>query len=229
MRVSVLPLPQPIQSQGLVILVDILRATSTITAALFHEALAVKPVASVEEALLLKDEGYLVAGERDGLPPKGFDLGNSPREMEKVAGHRVALSTTNGTKALRFVQAAKAIVAGSFLNISAVVRFAQRFEEVHVLCAGTQGELALEDFLWAGKFVQHLLKPELVNDAAVVALAYAQGIEDLKKGLWSSHHAQKLKELGLGEDVEFCARQDIYPVVPLLTPKGFVAIRGLSE
>jgi len=228
MKIYVFPLPRPIKTQGLVILVDVLRATSTITAALFHEALEVKTVPTVEEALLLKDEGYLVAGERGGLPPEGFDLGNSPRDMEKVAGHRVVLTTTNGTRALRFIQKAKAVVAGSFFNLSAVVRFAQRFTEAYVLCAGTEGDLSVEDFLWAGKFAQYLSQADLANDAAVVAQAYARGVEDLEKALWTSHHAQRLKSLGLGEDVTLCAKVDLYPVVPLLTPAGFVPIRGLS-
>ncbi len=74
-KIRVEPLPTLIETEGLVILVDILRATSTITAALYHEAKVIKPVATVEEALLFKDQGYLVAGERQGLPLEGFDLG----------------------------------------------------------------------------------------------------------------------------------------------------------
>lgn len=217
------------ETRGLVILVDILRATSSITAALYHEALVVRPVATVEEALVLKEKGYLVAGERGGLPPEEFDLGNSPREMVRTAGHRLVLTTTNGTKALGFVKKAKAVVAGSFLNFSAIQEFARRFEEIHLLCAGTEGELSLEDFLFAGKVCEGLPEATLANDAAEIAQHYASHVTDLEEALFRSHHAQRLVKLGFKEDVRLCARLDLYPVVPLLTQEGFVAIRGLSE
>jgi 2-phosphosulfolactate phosphatase len=229
MKIRVEPLPTPVETTGLVILVDILRATSTITAALYHEARAVKPVATVEEALVLKEEGYLVAGERGGLPPEGFDLGNSPREMPRTAGRKVVLTTTNGTKALNFVKRARAVVAGSFLNLSAVQGFARRFEEVYILCAGTEGELSLEDFFFAGKVCEGLREASMVNDAAEIARQYASGIKDIEKALFHSHHAQKLVKLGLEEDVRFCARVDLYPVIPLFTREGFVPIRGVDK
>ncbi len=101
---TVYPLPEVVETKGLVVLVDILRASSTITAALGEEALVVKPVATVEEALLYRKRGFLVAGERGGLPPEGFDLGNSPREAYRMARQKVVLTTTNGTKALGFVK-----------------------------------------------------------------------------------------------------------------------------
>ncbi len=228
-KIRVEPLPTLIETKGLVILVDILRATSTITAALYHEAKVIKPVATVEEALLFKDQGYLVAGERQGLPPEGFDLGNSPREMTKAKGQRVVLTTTNGTRALGFVKKAGAVVAGSFLNLSSVTSFAERFSEIIILCAGTEGQFSLEDFLFSGKFVGKINQAKLVNDSAVVAFHYAREVKDIESELFSSHHAQKLMALGLKEDVSLCAQVDLYPVVPLLTTEGFVSIRGLSE
>ena len=228
-RFLVQPLPKFIETEGLVVLVDILRATSTITAALGEEALLVKPVASVEEALLYRDQGYLLAGERGGLPPEGFDLGNSPREAQLMARQKVVLTTTNGTKALAFVKRAKAVCAGSFLNLSAVARFCERFEEVVVLCAGTEGELSLEDFLYAGFLGLRLADFQAHNDAATISRRYAQGVKDLKEEILAGKHAQRLIELGFRDDISFCVEIDRYQVIPVLTPEGFAALKGVAS
>ncbi len=228
-KLRVVPLPVPVETEGLVVLVDILRATSTIVAALAEDALLVKPVASVDEALLYREKGYLIAGERGGLPPEGFDLGNSPREAYRMARAKVVLTTTNGTRALGFVKKAKAICAGSFLNLKAVATFARRFEEIVVLCAGTEGELSLEDFLFAGKLALALEDYPSLNDAATVARKYAAHVEDLSEEIFSSHHARRLVGLGFQEDVAFCAQENLYEVVPILTPEGFVALKGIME
>ncbi len=225
----IIPIPYPIETDGLVILVDILRATSTIVAALAEEASLVKPVASVDEALLYKDKDYLIAGERGGLPPEGFDLGNSPREAYKMARSKVVLTTTNGTKALNFVKKSKAICAGSFLNLKAVANFAQRFDNVVILCAGTEGELSLEDFLFAGKLALKLESYSSDNDAAIIARKYSSTVDDISQEIFSSHHARRLIKLGLEEDVKFCAQEDIYDLVPILTPEGFVGLKGVQD
>ncbi len=227
-RLWVHPLPTVIEFGGLVILVDVLRATSTIVAALAEGAKVVKPVATLEVAHLYREKGYLLAGERGGLPPEGFDYGNSPREAYRLSSQKVVLTTTNGTRALEFVKKAKAVCAGSFLNLSAVVHFARRFEEVAVLCAGTEGEFSLEDFLLAGFLAKELEEYETGNDAAVVARHYARGVDDPREEIILSKHALRLVELGLGEDVAFCGELDRYHVVPILTPEGFVPLRADS-
>ncbi len=227
--IKVFPIPSPVETEGLVVLVDILRATSTIVAALAEEATLVKPVASVDEALLYKEKGFLVAGERGGLPPEGFDLGNSPREAYRMVRAKVVLTTTNGTRALGFVKRAKAVCAGSFLNISAVSKFAQRFDEVLILCAGTEGELALEDFLFAGKLALKLESYTSANDAAIVARKYADNVKEVSREIFSSHHARNLIRLGFKEDVSFCTQEDLYQVVPILTQEGFVALKGVED
>ncbi len=227
--IKVYPLPSPLETEGLVILVDILRATSTIVAALAEDAQVIKPLASVDEALLYREKGFLIAGERGGIPPEGFDLGNSPREAYKMAHAKVVLTTTNGTKALAFIKKAKAICVGSFLNLKSIVSFARRFEEVVILCAGTEGELSLEDFLFAGKVALSLEEYISQNDAAIIARKYAASIEDVSKEIFTSHHAKKLVKLGYKEDVAFCAQENVYKVVPILTPEGFVALKGVDK
>ncbi|AEH44711.1 2-phosphosulfolactate phosphatase [Thermodesulfatator indicus DSM 15286] len=223
-RIKVLPVPKPIETEGLIVLVDILRATSTIVTALSCGALRVKPVASIEEALLYSKQDYLLAGERECVPPEGFQAGNSPIEAQNFAQAKVVLTTTNGTKALSFVKRAKAICAGAFLNLAAVSKFAERFEEVTVLCAGTNGDLSLEDFLWAGKFLGYLFNYERENDAAIVAFEYAREISDILKEIIKSPHARRLEKFGFYKDIEFCARLNIYNTVPILTSEGFVGI-----
>ncbi|WP_456434358.1 2-phosphosulfolactate phosphatase [Thermosulfuriphilus sp.] len=223
--VFVEPLPRRIETDGLVVLVDILRATSTIVSALAFGAEVVRPVVGVEEALALKEKGYLVAGERGGLPPEGFDLGNSPLlAPDLVAGKRVALTTTNGTQAVGLISSASEVVAGAFLNLSAVVQAAQRHQELVVLCAGTEGHFSLEDFLYAAFLLKRLpgYKPD--NDSAWLARDWGQSIDDPAKVIRYSRHAQRLMALGLAQDVSFCARVDLFRILPVLTPEGFKSL-----
>ncbi|WP_022854317.1 2-phosphosulfolactate phosphatase [Thermodesulfatator atlanticus] len=228
-KIKVLPTPKPIETDGLVILVDILRATSTIVALLAHDAVCVKPVSTIEEAFLYKEKGYLLAGERNCTPPEGFHMGNSPLEAEKARRAKVVLTTSNGTKALSFVQNAKAICAGSFLNINAVLEFAKRFEEVVILCAGTEEELSLEDFLWAGMFLGKFDDYQTQNDAAEVALRYAKNTDNIFEEIKRSHHAQRLIKLGFEKDVAFCAKENLYGILPILTNEGFIALKGFEK
>ncbi len=221
-RVFVEVLPREIDTSGLVVLVDILRATSTIVAALASGAEVVRAVATVEEALSWRQRGYLVAGERGGLPPEGFDLGNSPLEAQRLAkGRALVLTTTNGTQAVGKIRSASKVVAGAFLNLSAVIQMARGFNEVVVLCAGTEGRFSREDFLFASLLVQELSDYQAGDDATLVARGWAAGIGHLEEALRRSHHAQRLIKLGLEADVVFCARRDLFPVVPVLTGEGF--------
>lgn len=143
---------------GSVVVIDVLRATSTIVAALAHGAVAVYPCATAGEARELaagRGGDRLLCGEADSLKIAGFDLGNSPREFtpEAVAGREVVLVTSNGTRALRSLPGgAGEVVLASFLNAGAVGRHLARAAAggVTIICAGTRGGFSLEDFLCAG-------------------------------------------------------------------------------
>ena len=149
--------------QTVCVVFDVLRATSTMVTALGHGATAIVPVAEIAEALSLRQRQpeVLLAGERDGVRIAGhltggigFDLGNSPREFTaaRVGGRTIAMTTTNGTRALRACAPAKAVLLGSFLNLRATAEFIEQQDPLHLLlvCSGTLDQAAYEDVLGAG-------------------------------------------------------------------------------
>lgn len=220
MQVEVLPLGGKTDTE-IAVVIDVLRATSTMVTALASGCLAVIPAENLDQARALAAAGgYLLGGERGGLPPPGFDLGNSPREYtpEAVAGRKVVLTTTNGTRAL-LLAASPVVLVASFLNLPAVASWLARLKKNTLIsCAGTDGLLSLEDFACAGMLVKMLEKacPGLgLGDGAVAARAvydrWEGRIPDLLK---STFHGRRLAGIGLGADLEFCATVGSYEVVP---------------
>ena len=207
-------LPKEIRGKTCV-LIDVLRATSTITLAIGEGAELVKPVLKVEEALKFSERGYLVAGERGGIKPPDFDLGNSPTEFSRIdlEGRRIVLTTSNGTRALHMMRCDE-IYAASFLNLSAVSRVLREMSELDIVCSGTDGEFSLEDFLLAG-FILKGFDRSVLDDTAHVAKVYASSVKDVFEEISSSFHARRLIELGFEEDVRLCSRIDLYDVVPV--------------
>lgn len=193
------------------IVVDVLRASSTIVTLLERGCLRVVAAAHVDEARALKDRlpGHLLCGESGGLPPEGFDYGNSPVEFSclDLAGKSAILATTNGTRALAEVaDTAAAVLVGCLLNLTAVVEAAQRLAgelgaTITIAPAGDAGS-SEEDFAVA---------------RAIVALAEGSPLEDVAREVRGSRHAETLRRIGLTEDVAYCARQDVSDVVPVLS------------
>lgn len=205
----------------LVVVVDILRATSCMTAGIAHGVKSITPFMDMEECMLMGAKGYLTAGEREGKKVDGFDLGNSPFDYmdEKVKGQDVAVTTTNGTVAIEKSKAATEVIIGSFLNLSAVADYIKsREENVLILCAGWKGKVNLEDSLFAGALVK-ALKPEFENacDAPMLAeTSYLEMKQNLVQRVQSSSHAKRLSRLNIHKDIEFCLQHDEYDVVPVL-------------
>ncbi|HEX8327261.1 MAG TPA: 2-phosphosulfolactate phosphatase [Hymenobacter sp.] len=207
------------------VIVDILRASSTIVTALGEGISHVFPVASLEEcAAYGQQHGCLTAAERDGIPAAGFDLGNSPfgfLDAERpVRGRALTISTTNGTTALRRSLAAEAVVVGAFLNLGAVADFAKRQgRDVLVVCAGWKGQFCLEDMVFGGALAERLAGDFDVHssDATLAALhLWRQGKADLSAYLLQSAHVRRLNSLEASQDFEFCIRLDAYPdVLPI--------------
>ncbi|WP_310393212.1 2-phosphosulfolactate phosphatase [Hymenobacter sp.] len=204
------------------VIVDILRASSTIVTALGEGVTHVFPVASLEEcAALGRQHGCLTAAERDGLPAAGFDLSNSPfgfrDAARRVRGRALAISTTNGTAALQRSLAAKAVVVGSFLNLAAVVAFArEQARDVLVVCAGWKGQFCLEDTVFGGALAERLAADFDVqsSDATLAALhLWQQGKADLAAYLEQSAHVRRLNSLEASQDFAFCLRLDAYATV----------------
>ena len=208
------------------VIVDILRASSTIVTALGEGVSHVFPVASLEEcAAYGRQHGGLTAAERDGLPALGFDLGNSPfgflDPARPVRGQALTISTTNGTAALRRSLAAEAVVVGAFLNLAAVANFCQRQQrDVLVVCAGWKGQFCLEDTVYGGALAERLAAAGFDvrgSDATLAALhLWEQGRADLPAYLLQSAHVRRLNSLEASQDFEFCLRVDAYAdVLPL--------------
>ncbi|WP_345221604.1 2-phosphosulfolactate phosphatase [Hymenobacter koreensis] len=202
------------------VVVDILRATSSIVTALANGVTHVFPVAELAEcAALGQEHGCLTAAERDGRAAEGFDLGNSPfgylDGVLPVRGRAVAISTTNGTLALRRSLSADAVVVGAFLNLQAVVDFAQvQQKDVVVVCAGWKGKFCLEDTVFGGALAERLADTFDVasSDATLAALhLWQQAKADLHAYLLQSSHVRRLNSLEANKDFEFCLRLDEYP------------------
>jgi 2-phosphosulfolactate phosphatase len=217
MRVHVAFTPGELTPAPVGIVVDVLRATSTICQALASGYGRVLCCAEVDEARALAEtEGPAkLAGERRLEPIEGFDFGNSPSELEgEPAAETLVLTTTNGTRLL--VAAAERferVYVGSLLNLEAVATAARASgEDVAVLCAGVLGELALDDAYCAGRIAEALGgEPE---DSARAAILIAHSFPNAVEGLGASRSAANLRRHGLEADVERCAHENVLDVVP---------------
>jgi 2-phosphosulfolactate phosphatase len=194
------------------VVVDVLRATSTIAQALASGYRRVLCCAEIDDALALRAEipDSLVGGERKAVQVKGFDVGASPREFLEPRADTLILSTTNGTRAiLETAQRCEEVVLGSVLNLEAVAR-ASAARDAVIVCAGFQGAFALDDAYCAGRIVQ-LVDGER-TDAAIaselIARAFPTALE--------AFNARTYGPPGREEDIAFCARENVLEVVPRL-------------
>ena len=216
-------------SHQTVVIVDILRATSSMVTAFAHGVERIRPVAHPEACRGWREQGYLIAGERDGRKIADFDLGNSPFEYQsdKVLGQSLAMTTTNGTLAIAKARKARQLIIGSFLNMTAVVDFLKVQDiPVVVVCAGWKGHINLEDTLFAGALADRLQDHfQMGSDAALMArVAYQAAQPDLPGFLSQSSHVRRLQQLGRQEDIMFCLRQSLYEVIPVLKDDCLVAL-----
>lgn len=199
-----------------VVVIDILRATTTMVVAMENGAAEMKAVASLEETMNLKNEGYLVAGERNGVKVDGFDFGNSPQEFDRhvVEGQKIALSTTNGTKAIAACEGAKYRYVSSFRNITAMLhKLIENNCDVLLFCAGWKDKFNLEDTVFAGALTHELLKHNFTtsDDATIMAhRIWLQGKSDLTTFLADASHVQRFKSLHIESDLEACLKFDTY-------------------
>jgi 2-phosphosulfolactate phosphatase len=211
-----------------VVVIDVLRACSTVVTALDRGARAVLPVADMAEAgkiaSNLDPDVYRLGGERGGEKIDGYHLGNSPLEYtrEVVEGRDVILNTTNGTQALTRARGAEHLVAACFLNAQRVVDFVRAVDDqVTIVCAGRQNRLALEDALCAGLLLARLWnheEPDVVTDSAhTVFTLYETDRDNLDAALRGANHAEHLSGNGYEEDLDYCFRTDVLPVLPYYT------------
>jgi 2-phosphosulfolactate phosphatase len=214
-----------------VVVIDLLRASSTICQALAAGALEVVPFLEVDQALAaaeLDRANVVLGGERGGMRIDGFDLGNSPSEYTRatVGGRRVFLTTTNGTRALDHARQARRVIVGSFLNLSAVARAVHDEPQLDLLCAGTGGVESREDILAAGAIVDQLASADdaawKLDSAADAALAtWRARSNNLAVELRFTPGGVNLLAIGLDRDLVDCARVDALSLVPELDVVGW--------
>lgn len=215
----------------IVVVIDVLRATSAICAAFENGIKSIIPVATIEEAQDYKDRGYLVGAERKGQIVEGFDFGNSPYSYmnEDFKGKDVVLSTTNGTKALSIASDADTVVVGSLLNLDALCEWLENQDKnILCLCSGWQDKFNLEDTICAGAICDYLIntgKYTSNEDSSIAAkYLYLSAWVNPLGYLKSSSHRRRLKNLDLNEDIKYCLTPNQTNVVPILRDGKLVKI-----
>lgn len=209
------------------VVIDVLRASTSIAYALGHGAEKVIPTASIEAAKRLAStldrQATLLCGEREGKRINGFDLGNSPGEFapDVVRGKTLIMTTTNGTESLVRLEGAREIVVCALANLSAVAEHVRGEPELHVVCAGRVGRFSIEDTVCAGFLVARLREmgapPSTSDDGAAAAeRLYHLHRSDLLRCLAESSHGRYLAEIGFGGDLEICARADALATAPVV-------------
>lgn len=222
--------PNELES-GVAVVIDVLRATSTIVHALEAGVESISPCGEIDEARQIASRRLpgtvLLGGERGGLKIPGFDLGNSPAEYRHdiVAGRNLIFTTTNGTRAFLSARQARRVFAGALSNLSAVVRLlVAESGPVHLVCAGTDGHITLEDVLCAGAIADGLDRATSDMDAGDDATRLAVNLfetsgreyDRVLATLRASRGGRNLIGCGLEADIVACAEQDRFDMVPEL-------------
>lgn len=207
----------------IVVVIDVLRATSAMCAAFDNGVLSIIPVPTVKEALQYKNKGFLAGAERMGQIVEGFDFGNSPFSFmnEELRGKEIVLTTTNGTKSLDVAKDADTVVVGSFLNLTALSSWLSKQDKnILCLCSGWQDKFNLEDTICAGAISDFLISTGnfiSVEDSSIAAKYLFLSAKDNYLGyLKSSSHRRRLKHLNLNEDIKYCLTPDQTDVIPIL-------------
>src|SRR4051812_40302148 len=217
------------ENDSIVVIIDILRATSAICTAFHYGAAKIIPVATIEEAQAYKEQGYLAAAERNAVTVDGFTIGNSPFSYmgDHVKDKTIVITTTNGTQAIHAARDAYKVVIGSFLNIDALCKWlTDEKRNILLLCSGWKNKFNLEDALFAGAVTEELRKR---NDSiqfgdACLALQhlYQLALKDPYKFLNHSSHKERLARLNLKKDIKYCLTPNQTKVIPVLQGEALV-------
>jgi 2-phosphosulfolactate phosphatase len=232
MRIDLLFTPTQTDEMGLrgktVVMIDVLRASTTIITALRNGAKEVIPVTTVESAVKISGNLFgdviLLGGERNGRMIEGFHLGNSPLEYgeDRVKGKSIIFSSTNGSQAMVKARFAREMVVCGFVNLSTVAAFLRTARrDCMIVCAGSNGMFSLEDAVCAGGLIARVAEdPDLtmeLSDAAEAARSLHKSFgRSILKMMKSTEHGRFLAGIGFGPDLAFCAALDTVPVLPLL-------------
>lgn len=210
-------------SNSIVVVIDILRASSAICTAFANGALEIIPVAEVSEAKAYKEKGFLVAAERDGFVLEFADFGNSPFNftVDMVAGKTIVYSTTNGTGIIKLASSAYMTVIGSFLNIGALTQWLLKQDrDVLLFCAGWKNRFNLEDSVCAGAISEKLLESKLYSTICDSTLAavdlWSLARTDLKGYIDKAAQRSRLRDKKLDDCIEFCLTPDYTSRIPVM-------------
>ena len=213
--------PKHADDNNIVVIIDIFRATSAICAAFHHGVKSIIPVASVDEARQKKEEGYLVACERDGYVLDFADFGNSPFNfmIDSLKGKEIVYSTTNGTRCIDLAKHSKAVYIGSFLNLGALASLLlDSNSPVLLFCASWKDRFSLEDMIFAGALAEKLLesgKYTSICDAVTASVdLWKLASTDLLSYMMKSAQKGRLAQKGLDDCIEFCLSIDYSSLVP---------------
>lgn len=234
-HVHMLPDLVPSVSESTVVVIDVLRATTTMSQALAAGAIGIVPVLTIEEAHRqagMFDPPALTGGERGGRPIDGFDLGNSPADYtaERVGGRWIVFTTTNGTRAIHACRGAQRVLLGAFVNLSAVCDALSDARQIDIVCAGTRGQITREDVLAAGAITMQLAGEEStsngtaweLNDQAHLAMdAWQRQVQHMTGATWlaqllrRTEGGRNLLDIGLDDDLDWAAELDRLELVPV--------------
>jgi len=214
------------------VVIDVLRATSAICTAV-DNGVSILPVSTVEEAKVLQEKGYIAAAERNGQIVDGFEMGNSPITYKNpdLKGKTVALTTTNGTKAINIAREKEHVVIGSLNNLNAICEWLiAQDKNVLLLGSGWKDKFNLEDTICAGAIADQLIESQKFfaeEDSTIAAkFIYRSAKENIFSFLKASSHRRRLRNLNLNEDVKYCLTPNILDVVPILEGDKIVAAKA---
>lgn len=220
----------------IVVVTDVLRATTTMISALEIGVKEIIPVASRNEAkTFMQKKNHLVAGERDGKKVDGFDLGNSPLLLhdfeDKLKGNTLVITTTNGTKAIDQSKAAHLVMIGALTNVQAVAReLMSKNKDILVLCAGWKNRVNLEDTLFAGALCEALkFDFDIYGDAAIMSQQLFVAHQDhLFESIQNATHYKRLKSHGIEDDIRYCMTLNSSEIVPILHNNKIVKVQPIT-
>ncbi len=211
------------KEEAIVLVTDVLRATSAICTAFMNGARKIIPVGTLGEAKKLKEEGHIVAAERDGIVRDFADFGNSPYNFtrEMVEGKEIVYSTTNGTQAIQTASNSHAVIVGAFLNLSASAKWLiEQNRDVVILCAGWKDRFNLEDTIHAGAVAELLLKNDnffTICDSTHAAIdLWNIAKNDLRGYIEKAAQRSRLKKNNLDDVIDYCLTPDMTEIIPVL-------------
>jgi len=226
--------PEYRNDDAVVVVADILRATSAIVTAFMNGVNKIIPVATLEEALLYKKKGYLVAAERDGIVRDFADFGNSPFNFrhEQINGREIVYSTTNGTHCITLARESYRVLIGAYLNINALAEYLRdEKRDVIILCAGWKRKFNLEDSVFAGALADLLLKSEeftTICDSTYASVdLWNLAKNDLVNYMEKAAQRHRLRKNGLDDVIDYCHTIDIATCIPVLKDNYLVELANL--